>query len=242
MLELTTYTELELAHRLGGAYSGRCLSLHGHRYEIEITVSSEKGLNKDGMIVDFKKLKEVVKVVLDDEWDHASCFRKDDPIGIAAAAAGSERVHLIDANPTLEWMVDHWAYLLQRRFDQEGLGIVLTKLTASETARNTVTWHRDAKVAGATIDPNADACDVALPKARICSVAEKKALTVDDSDDSPDAVQYLVAYKDALGIYSAIVKTAYTGVDLVKYCTAEVTKEGAPVGSTTVLAISRLPA
>lgn len=201
MLKLTTYTELEIAHRLGGAYSGRCLDLHGHRYEVEITVESVKGLSNDNMIVDFKKLKEVVKAVLDDHWDHASCFRKDDAIGIAAVGAGSHRVHLIDANPTLEWMVGEWANLLQRRMDQEGLGIIVTELKASETARNTVTWTRDSMANGATVDPNASAkaaatigriaqkqCGEHSYKGRICSAAEKKALEVADAQSNiPEA-------------------------------------------------------
>ncbi len=140
MMELTTYTELEIAHRLMTAYAQKCRSLHGHRYQVEITVTAQK-LNEDGMIVDFKKLKEVVKTVLDDKWDHGSCFSVNDPLGKAVAASGSERVHIIDANPTLEWMVEHWALELQVALDKECPGTAISMLKASETARNTVTWR-----------------------------------------------------------------------------------------------------
>ena len=201
MLKLTTYTELEIAHRLSGAYSGRCLHWHGHRYEVEITVTAQK-LNEDGMIVDFKKLKEVVKTVLDDKWDHGACVRADDPLARSLMEdAHHERVHVIQANPTLEWMVGEWANLLQWRMDQEGLGIIVTELKASETARNTVTWTRDSMANGATVDPNASAKAAATIgriaqkqwdehsyKGRICSASEKKALEVPDAQSNiPEA-------------------------------------------------------
>lgn len=141
MMELTTYTELEIAHRLGGAYSGRCLHWHGHRYEVEITVTAQK-FNEDGMIVDFKKLKEVVRTVLDDKWDHGACVRADDPLARPLMEdAHHERVHIINANPTLEWMVEHWALELQEALDIECPGVAVSMLKASETARNTVTWR-----------------------------------------------------------------------------------------------------
>ena len=228
MLELTTYTELELCHRLGGAYSGRCLDLHGHRYQVEITVAPKKGLNEDGMIVDFKKLKEVVKKALDDAWDHASCFRKDDAIGIAAQKAGSKRVHLIDANPTLEWMVAHWATVLQTACDVERLNSLRTRLTASEAARNTVTLTRDPG-ADLLIDPDG--------RSKLPDVAD----VADVAEPAPDAVPYLVSYKDALSTNSTVIYSAYKAGDLVEYCRNSVQKLHNVVGHTVILSISRLP-
>ena len=108
MYKLTTYTELELGHRLITSYAMKCQHLHGHRYEIEITVSADN-LNEDNMIVDFKKLKEIVKEVLDDKWDHGFCLRKDDPmVEFIKNDIHTERLHIVDFNPTLEWMVKYW--------------------------------------------------------------------------------------------------------------------------------------
>lgn len=145
MLELTTYTELEIAHRLLTSYTARCQHLHGHRYQVEITVSSKDGrLNPDGMIVDFKKLKEIVKAELDDKWDHGACFSSTDPLcSRLMEDRETSRLHIIKANPTLEWMVGHWAEALQAAFDSAQLDLKLVRLTASETARNTVTWTPD---------------------------------------------------------------------------------------------------
>ena len=137
MYKLTTYTELELGHRLITSYAMKCQHLHGHRYEVEITVSADH-LNKDNMIVDFKKLKEIVKKVLDDKLDHAFCLRKDDPLAESIKKdVHTERLHLVDFNPTLEWMVKHWFEELNRAFVEENIDIKMYSLKASETAKNT---------------------------------------------------------------------------------------------------------
>lgn len=248
MMELTTYTELEIAHRLLTSYAQKCRHLHGHRYEVEITVASPSGLNKDGMIVDFKKLKEVVKEVLDDKWDHGACFNKADRISeFMLKDAERERLHIIDANPTLEWMVAHWVEELDAAFKMAQLDLVVTKLKASETAKNTVTWTREPKTAVAPIDIESfrravESMGIGLPEAPICGVSgktamEKKVLV----DDNPDAVPYLVTYRDCLGMYSEVVYSSWTGKELVEYCKAAVTKVGEPCGPVVVLGISRLP-
>ena len=269
MMKLTTYTELEIAHRLCGAYSGRCLHWHGHRYEVEITVTAPK-LNEDGMIVDFKKLKEVVKTVLDDKWDHGACVHADDPLARSLMEdAHHERVHVIQANPTLEWMVGEWANLLQWRMDQEGLGMIVTELKASGTARNTVTWTRDSMANGATVDPNASA-KAAATIGRICSAAEKKALEVTGAqhdipeacrnvakelgitlpveapegeswEDSPDAVPYLVTYTNGHSIGSTVLSTPLKGRELYDFCTGAVQPLDKNKEGVVVIGINRLP-
>lgn len=261
MMELTTYTELEIAHRLMTSYAQKCRSLHGHRYEVEITVTAQK-FNEDGMIVDFKKLKEVVKTVLDDKWDHGSCFNANDPLAKAVDASGSARVHIINANPTLEWMVEHWALELQKALDSVCPGVAVSMLKASETARNTVTWRcnclpwersetvNDAKKPicadkekrparkkdwaspGATVK-----VDTSLPTDEM----EEGIAGVEEEHSSLDDVPYLVAYRDCLGMYSAVVYSSLTGKGLVEYCQAAVTKVGEPCGTAVVLGISRLP-
>ena len=137
MYKLTTYTELEIGHRLLTSYAMKCQHCHGHRYEVEITVSADK-LNDDNMIVDFKKLKEIVKTVLDDKWDHGFALNKNDPLVPAFKNdIHTERLHIVDSNPTLEWMVKYWYEELNKAFIERGLDIKMYSLKASETAKNT---------------------------------------------------------------------------------------------------------
>jgi len=55
------------AHNLRG-YKGKCEELHGHNWTVQIEVYAER-LDKGGMVLDFKYLKEKLKQVLD-KIDH----------------------------------------------------------------------------------------------------------------------------------------------------------------------------
>ena len=61
MYELSVKTHFSGAHHLVG-YDGPCAEHHGHNWEVEVFVCGKK-LNKTGILVDFKKLKESVKQV-----------------------------------------------------------------------------------------------------------------------------------------------------------------------------------
>lgn len=240
MMELTTYTELEIAHRLGGAYSGRCLHWHGHRYQVEITVTAQK-LNEDGMIIDFKKLKEVVKAVLDDKWDHGACLRADDTlVRPLMEDAHHERIHIIDGNPTLEWMVERWALDLQEALNNECPGVAVSMLKASETARNTVTWY-------ATVlpwDKVQPAKEGTCAPSKACECVHEhvpsNALTpCSDDEANPDASLYLVVFRGDYGQYSTTIRTALRGKALLQEA---LSAANAMIGkNATLLGITKIP-
>ena len=230
MLELTTYTELEIAHRLLTSYAQKCRHLHGHRYEVEITVASPSGLNKDGMIVDFKLLKEVVKEVLDDKWDHGACFNKADRISeFMLKDAERERLHIIDANPTLEWMVGTWVQDLNAAFRAKNVDLVVTKLKASETAKNTVTWTLDEKIRVFADKPDIE----------IAGLPSQRADEVEEAD--PDAVPYLVTYYNNHTIGSTVVNSSLKAQALYDFCTGAVQPLVGKEDPVVVIGITRLP-
>jgi len=66
--EITVLSHFSAAHRLRYLH-GQCEGLHGHNWKIEITVASTR-LGKEGVVIDFKILKEKVKKVLK-PLDHA---------------------------------------------------------------------------------------------------------------------------------------------------------------------------
>lgn len=234
-MELTTYTELEIAHRLGGAYSGRCLHWHGHRYEVEITVTAQK-FNADGMIVDFKKLKEVVKTVLDDKWDHGACVRAGDPLARPLMEdAHHERVHIINANPTLEWMVEHWALELQKALDTECPGVAVSMLKASETARNIVTWRCNC-LPWERSGPEDDS------KELICAEKDACASPAEAEESNPDAVPYLVTFYNTNNmIGSTVVHSSLKAQALYDFCTRTVQHLDGKADAVVVIGINRLP-
>ncbi|MBP2644781.1 MAG: queD [Firmicutes bacterium] len=67
MYELTTIVEFEAAHRLEG-YSGKCARLHGHNWQVEVTVAGTQ-LDKLGMLIDFRVLKQHVNSIIE-QLDH----------------------------------------------------------------------------------------------------------------------------------------------------------------------------
>jgi 6-pyruvoyltetrahydropterin/6-carboxytetrahydropterin synthase len=81
MFRLRVFDYFSSAHFLDG-YEGKCESLHGHNWKVEAEVHGEK-LDRVGMLMDFKVLKEDLKKVLD-KLDHCllndlETFRNSNP-------------------------------------------------------------------------------------------------------------------------------------------------------------------
>ncbi len=62
MYEVTIEASFSAAHRLR-RYRGKCENLHGHNWKVAVSVVSDK-LDKSGMVIDFKELKELTWRVL----------------------------------------------------------------------------------------------------------------------------------------------------------------------------------
>lgn len=68
MYELTVKSHFDAAHALRG-YPGECRKLHGHTWDVEVTVGGTT-LDDVGIVYDFKTLKDDLNRVLD-AYDHA---------------------------------------------------------------------------------------------------------------------------------------------------------------------------
>lgn len=62
MYEITVSSHFSSAHRLRYLH-GKCEELHGHNWKVEASVVSDR-LNKEGVVIDFKILKQKVEKVL----------------------------------------------------------------------------------------------------------------------------------------------------------------------------------
>lgn len=67
MFEVSINARFSAAHHLR-EYKGKCESQHGHNWDVDVYVRGA-GLDKTGMLVDFKDVRENVMEVLD-ELDH----------------------------------------------------------------------------------------------------------------------------------------------------------------------------
>ena len=64
---ITKEFSFDSAHYLPD-YHGKCENMHGHTYKMHVTVEGE--VQADGMVIDFVKLKEIVKTKVIDKLDH----------------------------------------------------------------------------------------------------------------------------------------------------------------------------
>ncbi len=67
MYTVTKRLEISAAHQLSLNYESKCKNLHGHNWIIYVTCQSEK-LDANGMVVDFKHIKNLVSDVLDHQY------------------------------------------------------------------------------------------------------------------------------------------------------------------------------
>lgn len=58
---------ISAAHRLNLSYQSKCQNLHGHEWRVTVYCKSES-LNKDGMVVDFTHIKQMVHDKLDHQF------------------------------------------------------------------------------------------------------------------------------------------------------------------------------
>jgi len=81
MYEIEVVSHFSAAHRLRG-YKGKCENIHGHNWKVSVSISSGR-LNKIGVVMDFRDVKNVLGEVLQ-ELDHCDlnsleCFRRVNP-------------------------------------------------------------------------------------------------------------------------------------------------------------------
>ncbi len=117
--EITRAFFIDTGHRVVG-HEGKCAHLHGHRYQIQVTVRSTD-LDDIGRVVDFAVLKQGIGGWLDANWDHGLVMWHEDPfMGLFGVAAREKfkdpengelmsllsgmKVYVMNSNPTAENM------------------------------------------------------------------------------------------------------------------------------------------
>lgn len=113
MLTVTKHFGFEACHHLP-YYEGACHNVHGHSYKLDVTVGGQviKDGPKQGMIIDFKDLKKIVKENVVDKLDHSD-------------------LNEFYANPTAELMVTDIAYSIMQKLPKE-VYLVSVKLWETE--------------------------------------------------------------------------------------------------------------
>ena len=142
MIRITKEFKFEMAHALH-AYDGLCANIHGHSYRLLVTVrgniKEEKGSPKNGMVLDFSVLKEIVKPMIIEKYDHSLVLNANSPhrdINFSAF----EKVYFLPYQPTSENLVTDFALQIKEKLPES---IELYKVVLSETATSFAEWNTD---------------------------------------------------------------------------------------------------
>ena len=133
-----------MAHTLHG-YDGLCRNIHGHSYNLEVTISGEPrkepGHPKDGMVLDFSELKDIVRTHVVHPFDHAlmvSSLVPEEQKQLLRQT--TDRFIVVGFQPTSENMVVHIAEILRAKLPST---VSLFSVRLFETATSFAEWFAD---------------------------------------------------------------------------------------------------
>ena len=139
-IRVTKIFEFEAAHALD-CHDGKCSNIHGHSYKLHVTVLGEpnhiKGNPKDGMVIDFSDIKDIVKSMVVGPFDHALVLEKDSPY-LSEDLKKRQKLILYDIQPTAENMIIDMVNRIQSKMPQS---IHLLSVKLYETASSFAEWN-----------------------------------------------------------------------------------------------------
>ena len=144
MFYLTKIFHFEAAHALNG-YDGKCRNIHGHSYELRVTVKgmplNETGNPKNGMVIDFHDLKAIVNQEVVEKLDHSFIIGDNMPNDfVEMTKKNFDKVVELPYQPTTENMLADFAQRIKRRLPQH---IELYSVTLQETRDNIAEWREE---------------------------------------------------------------------------------------------------
>jgi 6-pyruvoyltetrahydropterin/6-carboxytetrahydropterin synthase len=141
-IRITKHFDFETAHALYG-YDGKCKNIHGHSYQLYVTVIGkpidDTNHVKNGMVIDFGDLKQIVKSEIVDVFDHATVLNKNSPhVELAEIIRPhSPKVILVGYQPTSELMIIDFADRISKRLPKS---VTLHSLKLYETQNSYAEW------------------------------------------------------------------------------------------------------
>jgi 6-pyruvoyltetrahydropterin/6-carboxytetrahydropterin synthase len=142
VIRVTREFTFEMAHVLGN-YDGPCRNVHGHSYRLFVTISgtpvNDSSSPKNGMVMDFTDLKNIILSNVISVFDHSVAVSKDfdrDKMEMLTKTFGNTAV--VDYQPTCENLVIDFASRIKTHLPA---GISLHSLKLYETAKSYAEWY-----------------------------------------------------------------------------------------------------
>ena len=144
MFYITKIFHFEAAHALNG-YDGKCRNIHGHSYEMRVTVKgmplNESGNPKNGMVIDFHDLKAIVNQEVIEKLDHSFIIGNNMPKDfVEITKQNFDKVVELPYQPTTENMLADFAQRIKHRLPQH---VELYSVTLQETRDNIAEWREE---------------------------------------------------------------------------------------------------
>jgi 6-pyruvoyltetrahydropterin/6-carboxytetrahydropterin synthase len=140
-IRVTKEFAFEMAHALCN-YDGPCRNVHGHSYRLFVTLSgspiNDKEHPKNGMVIDFSDLKQIVKKVIVDVFDHSLVISNafdNEKQKIFMKTFGNTII--VDYQPTCENLVTDFAGRISPQLPSR---VKLHSLKLYETATSYAEW------------------------------------------------------------------------------------------------------
>jgi 6-pyruvoyltetrahydropterin/6-carboxytetrahydropterin synthase len=140
-IRVTREFSFEMAHVLRN-YDGPCRNVHGHSYRLFVTISGTPVLDNDnpknGMVIDFTELKNIVLRKIVNQFDHSVIVSKDfDREKMEMMSKTFGNTVIVEYQPTCENLIADFAARLKNEMPQ---GIHLHSLKLYETAKSYAEW------------------------------------------------------------------------------------------------------
>ncbi len=140
-IRVTKRFHFEMAHTLY-EYDGLCRNIHGHSYNLEVTLigepRNEPGHPKDGMVMDFGEIKEIIKTNIVARFDHALMVNSLVPADqMELLKQTTNRIIIVDFQPTSENIVTYIAKILQQHLPT---GVNVFSIRLYETVTSYAEW------------------------------------------------------------------------------------------------------
>ena len=142
VIRVTKEFSFEMAHALWN-YDGPCRNVHGHSYKLFVTLSGIPSDDlqdpKNGMVIDFSDLKDIVKKEIINLFDHAVTVSEDyDSEKMDAFKMMFGNTVVVDYQPTCENLVADFASRIRKQLPEK---VKLHSLKLYETATSYAEWY-----------------------------------------------------------------------------------------------------
>lgn len=142
IIRITKEFQFEMAHALLG-YDGPCKNIHGHSYKLDVTVvgkvKEDTSDSDEGMVIDFGIIKDIVKELIIDEYDHSLVLNDKMKIDVKQFNFMNKLI-IVPFQPTCEKLLDHYSELIISKLPSH---IKLQSLMLRETPTSYAEWFAE---------------------------------------------------------------------------------------------------